>query len=54
MITIRTELPRPPESAGEGYRLIASFDFCRQTVFVMFLGTHAEYDAVNALTVTMF
>ena len=42
------------EIAGGNYRLIASFDFRRQVVFVKFLGTHAEYDAIDALTVAMF
>jgi mRNA interferase HigB len=42
------------EVAGGNYRLIAAFDFRRQIVFVKFLGTHAEYDAVDALSVSMF
>jgi mRNA interferase HigB len=42
------------EVAGGNYRLIASFDFRRQIVFIKFLGTHAEYDAVDALTVTKY
>jgi antitoxin component HigA of HigAB toxin-antitoxin module/mRNA-degrading endonuclease HigB of HigAB toxin-antitoxin module len=42
------------EVAGGNYRLIAAFDFRRQTVFVKFLGTHTEYDNVNALTVSQF
>lgn len=40
--------------AGGNYRLIASFDFRRQIVFIKFLGSHAEYDAIDALTVSMF
>jgi mRNA interferase HigB len=39
------------EIAGGNYRLIAAFDFHRQIVFIKFIGTHAEYDAVDALTV---
>ena len=42
------------EVAGGNYRLIAAFDFRRQIVFVKFIGTHAEYDAVDAMTVSMF
>jgi mRNA interferase HigB len=42
------------EVAGGNYRLVAAFDFRRQVVFVKFIGTHAEYDRVDALTVTQF
>jgi mRNA interferase HigB len=42
------------EIAGGNYRLIASFDFRRQIVFVKFIGTRAEYDAIDALTVARF
>jgi mRNA interferase HigB len=42
------------EIAGGSYRLIAAFDFRRQIAFVKVVGTHAEYDAVNALTVSQF
>ena len=42
------------EVAGGNYRLIASFDFRRQIVFVKFIGTHAEYDAIDPLTVARF
>jgi mRNA interferase HigB len=42
------------EAAGGNYRLIVAFDFRRQIAFVKFLGTHAEYDAVNVLTVSQF
>ena len=38
------------EVAGGDYRLIAAFDFRRQIAFVKFVGTHAEYDAIDALT----
>jgi mRNA interferase HigB len=42
------------EVAGGDYRLIAAFNFRRQIVFVKFLGSHAEYDKVDALAVSMF
>ena len=42
------------EIAGGSYRLIAAFDFRRQVVFIKFLGTHGEYDSVDALTVSQF
>ena len=42
------------EVAGGSYRLIAAFDFRRQIVFVKFIGTHAEYDAIDALTVRLY
>jgi mRNA interferase HigB len=42
------------EVAGGDYRLVAAFDFRRQAVFAKFIGTHAEYDRVDALTVSVF
>lgn len=42
------------EIAGGNYRLIAAFDFRRQIAFVKFLGTHAEYDKIDALTISQF
>ena len=42
------------EVAGGNYRLVVAFDFRRQTAFVKFIGTHAEYDRVDALTVSLF
>jgi mRNA interferase HigB len=42
------------EIAGGNYRLVAAFDFRRQIAFVKFIGTHAEYDRVNALSVSQF
>jgi mRNA interferase HigB len=40
--------------AGGNYRLVAAFDFPRQTAFVKFIGTHAEYDKIDALTVSQY
>jgi mRNA interferase HigB len=42
------------EVAGGNYRLIAAFDFRREVVFVKFLGTHAEYDRIDVVRVSMF
>jgi mRNA interferase HigB len=42
------------EVAGGNYRLVAAFDFRRQIVFVKFVGTHTEYDRIDALTVAQF
>jgi mRNA interferase HigB len=42
------------EIGGNNFRLIAAIDFDRQVVFVKFIGTHAEYDKVDALTVSQF
>lgn len=42
------------EVAGGNYRLIVAFKFASRIAFVKFLGTHAEYDRIDALTVSMF
>jgi mRNA interferase HigB len=42
------------EIAGGNYRLIVMIHFRRRMVFVNFIGTHAEYDKVDALTVSQF
>ena len=42
------------EVAGGNYRLIVAFDFRRSIAFVKFVGTHKEYDRIDALTVTLF
>jgi mRNA interferase HigB len=42
------------EVAGANYRLVVAFDFRRQVAFVKFVGTHAEYDRIDALTVSQF
>lgn len=42
------------EVVGGNYRLVVAFDFRRQAAFVKFIGTHAEYDRVDALTVSLF
>ena len=42
------------EVAGGDYRMIVAFDFRRGIAFVKFIGTHAEYDRIDALTVSRF
>lgn len=36
---------------GNDYRLIAKFNFERQWIFIRFLGTHEEYDKIDANTI---
>ncbi len=42
------------EIAGGRYRLIVAFDFPRKVAFVKFLGSHADYDRIDATTVSQF
>ena len=42
------------EVAGGNYRLVVGFDFRRQIAFVKFIGTHADYDRIDALKVSQF
>ena len=42
------------EIAGGNFRMIVALDFGRGIAFVKFIGTHAEYDSVDALTVALF
>ncbi len=42
------------EIAGGEFRLIVAFDFDRSIAFVKFVGTHAEYDRIDALRVSLF
>ncbi len=36
---------------GNSYRLIVKFNFEKQWIFIRFIGTHTEYDKVNANTI---
>ena len=42
------------EVAGGDCRLIVSFHYGLKTGWIKFIGTHAEYDRVDALTVDQF
>jgi mRNA interferase HigB len=42
------------EVAGGDYRMIVAFDFRRAIAFVKFIGTHADYDRIDALTISLF
>lgn len=37
---------------GNHFRLVADIDFKRKLFFVVWFGTHAEYDKLDVLTVT--
>jgi mRNA interferase HigB len=39
---------------GNDYRAIVAFDFPRHAAFVKFVGTHAEYDKVDALRIDLY
>jgi mRNA interferase HigB len=36
---------------GNDYRLVAKFNFDKQWIFVRFIGTHSNYDKINADTI---
>ena len=36
---------------GNSYRLIVKFNYERQWAFIKFIGTHSEYDKINADTI---
>jgi mRNA interferase HigB len=42
------------EVAGGDYRMVVAFDFLRGIAFIKFIGTHAECDRIDALTVSRF
>ena len=39
---------------GNSYRLIVAIRFAKQIIFIKFIGTHLEYDNVDAATVSEF
>lgn len=36
---------------GNSYRLVAKFNFGKQWIFIRFIGTHDEYNRINANTI---
>ncbi len=42
------------EVAGGNHRMIVAFRFDIHIAWIKFLGTHAEYDAVDALTISRY
>ncbi len=42
------------EVAGGNYRLVAAFHFPAQATYIKFVGTHADYDRIDSLTVSLF
>lgn len=36
------------------FRIVAAFDLPRQIAYVKFIGTHKQYDRIDALTVSLF
>ena len=36
---------------GNSYRLVAKFNFEKQFIFIRFIGTHSEYDKIDANTI---
>jgi mRNA interferase HigB len=38
---------------GNKYRLIVSIDYVRQAAYIKFIGTHEQYDAIDADSVSM-
>jgi mRNA interferase HigB len=42
------------EIHGGNYRLIVAFRFDLRIAFIKFVGTHADYDRIDALTISRF
>ena len=42
------------EIAGGNYRLVVAIKFSAKIVFIKFIGTHAEYDRIDALRVARY
>jgi mRNA interferase HigB len=42
------------EVHGGDYRLIVAFNFATSVAFVKFIGAHAEYDRIDARSISLF
>lgn len=42
------------EVAGGDFRMVVAFDFGRKIAFIKFIGSHAEYDRIDALSVSLY
>jgi mRNA interferase HigB len=42
------------EVAGGNFRMVVAFDWRRSIAFIKFIGTHAEYDRIDAHSVSLF
>jgi mRNA interferase HigB len=42
------------EICGGNYRLIVAYKFPKRIAYIKFIGTHAEYDRIDATTVSLF
>jgi mRNA interferase HigB len=42
------------EVSGGDYRMVVAFHYRLQIAWIKFIGTHAEYDRIDALTVSQF
>ena len=42
------------EIQGGNFRMVVAFDFGRGIAFIKFIGTHAEYDKIDATKVNLF
>jgi len=53
MGTTRSRLPFPAvfNIAGNKYRIIVWINYPYRVVYVRFIGTHSQYDKINAQTV---
>jgi mRNA interferase HigB len=39
---------------GNDYRAIVAFDFKRKAAYIKFVGSHSEYDKVDAITIDLY